>query len=194
MQNYKEYWKELINFHGHACPGLAMGVRISYAAFTGLELNSSESLPFMPIMPIISSDEELFCIAETDACGLDAIQFLLNCTMGKGNMLLRLRGKNAFSFYHRPSQKAVRILWTATSHGHDSNDTRENAMEYILTEPESNLLSVQIIPFVEKPHALISFSIACTKCGELTAETMMRSHNSKLFCMDCFEHPSRILS
>lgn len=32
----------------------------------------------------ISGDEELVCIAENDACGIDAIQVILGCSVGKG--------------------------------------------------------------------------------------------------------------
>ena len=50
------------------------------------------------------------CITENDACGVDAIQVLLGCSVGKGNLLFHLRGKQAFSFYNRKTGKAVRLV------------------------------------------------------------------------------------
>ena len=37
-----------------------------------------------------SADEDVVCIAENDACGVDAIQVLLGCSVGKGNLLFNL--------------------------------------------------------------------------------------------------------
>ena len=45
-----------------------------------------------------SSDEEVVCVTENDACGIDAVQVLTGCTMGKGNLIYRGTGKMAFSF------------------------------------------------------------------------------------------------
>lgn len=36
-----------------------------------------------------TDDEDLVCISENDACGIDAIQYLLKCTVGKGNLLIK---------------------------------------------------------------------------------------------------------
>ena len=54
------------------------------------------------------------CIAETDACGVDAIQALLSCTVGKGNLIFNLQGKNAFSFYRRSDGKSFRLVLRPT--------------------------------------------------------------------------------
>ena len=78
-------WARCVAFHGHACPGLTIGFQ---AARYVRELFGFER----------AVDEELVCIAENDACGVDAIQVLLGCSLGKGNLLLRLRGKQAYNF------------------------------------------------------------------------------------------------
>ena len=39
--------------------------------------------------------------AENDACSVDAIQVVLGCSVGKGNLLFHMRGKQAYSFYER---------------------------------------------------------------------------------------------
>ena len=45
-----------------------------------------------------SEDEEVVCVTENDACGVDGIQAILSCTAGKGNLKFRDTGKMAFSF------------------------------------------------------------------------------------------------
>lgn len=64
-----------------------------------------------------SADEDVVCITENDACGVDAIQVLLGCSVGKGNLLFHLRGKQAFSFYNRKTGKAVRLVLPPHSGG-----------------------------------------------------------------------------
>ena len=68
QKEYLELWKGCVEFHGHECGGLAVGFR---AALYAKELLGEER----------SEDEELVCIAETDACGVDAILVILGCTV-----------------------------------------------------------------------------------------------------------------
>jgi formylmethanofuran dehydrogenase subunit E len=66
---------EAIAFHGHACPGLALGYRAAEYALQHLGTGRSE-------------DEDLVAIVENDACGVDAIQLVAGCSAGKGNLIL----------------------------------------------------------------------------------------------------------
>ena len=47
------------------------------------------------------TQEEVVCITENDACGVDAVQVITGCTMGKGNLIYRGTGKMVFSFFNR---------------------------------------------------------------------------------------------
>ena len=62
-------FEEVVAFHGHACPGLAIGYRAALAALQALSVTR----------PV---DEELVAIVENDACGIDAIQYVAGTTMG----------------------------------------------------------------------------------------------------------------
>lgn len=96
-------WLAAVRFHGHACPGLAIGCRMAPGRRPGVRPRRLFSYPHGRRLPPHSfPDEEVVCVAETDACCVDAVQLLLGCTLGKGNLLLRPRGKTAMSFYHRP--------------------------------------------------------------------------------------------
>lgn len=184
-------WQAAVRFHGHGCPGLALGCRMALAAIRALGLGAAFSGHGAgAFFKGLSPDEELVCVAETDACCIDSVQFLLGCTMGKGNLLLRLRGKNAMSFYYRPGKKAFRILWTARM---PPEMSREERMRAILAEPEENLLLVRQIPFEPPGRALISRSMPCSRCGEMTAEYAIKLLDGKPFCPDCWPVPPRIL-
>ncbi len=49
-------------------------------------------------------------MTENDTCGLDAVQYLTGCTLGKGNLICRDRGKQAFSFFVRSQNKKLRVV------------------------------------------------------------------------------------
>ena len=85
QKELKSLWDTCVTFHGHGCGGLAVGFR---AVLYAWELFGSGRA---------AEDEEIVCVAETDACGVDAIQALMSCTVGKGNLIFNLQGKNAFS-------------------------------------------------------------------------------------------------
>ncbi len=75
----QELWARCVAFHGHECPGLAIGYRVCEAAVKSLGVT-------------YSADEETVCVVETDNCAVDAIQVILGCTLGKGNLLYRGTG------------------------------------------------------------------------------------------------------
>ncbi|HUT44448.1 MAG TPA: FmdE family protein, partial [Desulfobacterales bacterium] len=90
-----ELIKATIDFHGHSCPGLAIGIRAAEMAMDRFGR---------------SPDEEIVAVVETDMCAVDAIQFLLGCTFGKGNLIHLDYGKSAFTFYSRQKGKSIRIV------------------------------------------------------------------------------------
>jgi len=90
-------FEEVIRFHGHSCPGLALGYRVSLAALKAMDRGK------------ISEDEELVAIVENDSCAVDAIQLVTGCTFGKGNLIFRDYGKQVYTFLKRPSGNGVRI-------------------------------------------------------------------------------------
>jgi formylmethanofuran dehydrogenase subunit E len=89
-------FRKCIEFHGHACPGLAIGYQ---AARTLMERLGVRKAP----------DEELVVIVEADTCGVDAIQVMTGCTFGKGNFVFKNYGKHAFSLMDRRKGKGVRV-------------------------------------------------------------------------------------
>lgn len=172
------YWNASVAFHGHSCPGLALGCRIAVDAAVLLGVGER------------CGDEEGVCIAETDACGIDAIQVVWGCTMGKGNLLLRLRGKQAFTFYRRGALVGLRLCWCAPR---SDERRREERMAHYLRGPAEDLYRVTHVAIPAPDEARVSPSLICTRCGEWTAEPMVRLLEGQPYCLDCFTNPSRIL-
>jgi len=89
-------FNDVVVFHGHSCPGLALGYRAAMAALEELSLKHSE-------------DEEIVCIVENDSCAVDAVQVITGCTFGKGNLIFKDYGKQVYTFIDRKAGRAIRI-------------------------------------------------------------------------------------
>jgi formylmethanofuran dehydrogenase subunit E len=173
----RELWDRSAAFHGHSCPGLAIGYKAALYARDLLDLRFSE-------------DEDVVCITENDACGVDAISVILGCTVGKGNLLFRLRGKQAFSFFNRKTGKRLRLVLRDMPKGDKS---REEVQREMLDAPPDQLFDVKEPSFALPEAARIFPSAACEGCGEKTAEPYIRLQGGKKVCLDCFSPYGRFM-
>ena len=121
-----------------------------------------------------------------ELCGVDAIQVILGCTAGKGNLLFHLRGKQAFSFYERNSGRSVRLVLKPTPDFPD----KERKFRYLQDTPAAALFDKKETVLSLPERARLFVSKPCSCCGELTAESMLRLENGQLVCLDC-SHPYR---
>lgn len=190
-------FKEVVGFHGHSCPGLALGYRVAHKALREMKRET------------ISEDEELVAIVENNSCAVDAIQVITGCTFGKGNLVFRDYGKQAYTFLKRPSGEAVRIsieftapqetedekeMWKRYSHGDRSlevlkavHNRKAKKTKAILDASEDELLKVIRVNIPLPPEAKLYKSISCAVCGEKVAEPKARLKDGKTVCIPCFE-------
>jgi formylmethanofuran dehydrogenase subunit E len=174
-------WERAISFHGHICGGLTIGYKVALYAQKLLNINFSE-------------DEEIVCVTENDACGVDAIQVMLGCSVGKGNLLFRLRGKQAYSFFNRADGRSVRLVLKDIPIWRENADcTKEEAQKYLFDAPPENLFQVREPPFPLPEKARIFNSLICEGCGEKTAENQIRLQEGKKLCLDCSDRYSRFM-
>ena len=117
--------------------------------------------------PDVRHDEELVCIAETDACPGDAIQALLGCTLGKGNFIYHCTGKTAYTFFDRATGEGFRVI----AKRNQTPLSREERKQQIYTAPLEELFSVTVPkePLPEKARIFTTLTCAC--CGEGVADT-----------------------
>lgn len=163
----EELWEKCIAFHGHVCGGIVIGFKAALLAMELLDVGFSE-------------DEQLVCISENDACGVDAIQVILGCSIGKGNLLLHLRGKQAYSFYNRTNGKAVRLVLQETQ-----IQEGVSKLDYMRDKPPSQLFLVKPVKEPLPVVARMFQSYPCSVCGEITAEPMLRLQAGEKVCLDC---------
>ncbi len=181
-----------IDFHGHECPGLAIGIRAA-------ELALREFGP--------NRDGSLVAVVETDMCGVDAIQFLTGCTLGKGNLIHRDLGKMAFSFYDRPSGRGLRAILSGNARGEvgaqiaelmrraaspEPGDARRIAelrtaqQQRYMELPLEDLFDIQPAQTPAPRPAKILQSRTCDACGESAMESRVRLFAGQTLCLPCF--------
>jgi formylmethanofuran dehydrogenase subunit E len=195
-------YDDAVAFHGHTCPGLALGYRAARHALNVLHAERSE-------------DEDLVAIVENDACGVDAVQVLAGCSVGKGNLILRDLGKHAYTFINRKTGKAVRLVQRpeplteridpvasalrgkvmsgkATPAEHkEFHERQADVINKILTIPVEELYLVKDVKPEIPERAKIFRSVQCSACGEMVAEHRARVRDGKFVCMPCAGEYSR---
>lgn len=186
----------IVEFHGHMCPGLAMGIRAAEVALAEVGPHAG--------------DEEVVAIVETDMCGVDAVQYLTGCTFGKGNLVHRDYGKNAFTFLRRSDGRAVRVSMRPGGFGPDTTERGELRArissgeatagdrerfwalqrahsESLLHRPVNELYDVREVDVTLPPRARVFSSVDCASCGEPTMETRVRRLSGEQLCQPCFD-------
>ncbi len=172
----EKYWDKAAAFHGHKCPGLAIGFKAVEGALVELGI-SAENLPAI--------DEEIACVVENDACGVDAVQALMGCTYGKGNLIPRLRGKMAFTFFVRGGGPSVRLCLKADVWDHEDVVGSQAQQEFLISHPYTDLFDISQPSYGDPEMARHFNSQRCSMCGESTAEYFLRLQNRKPVCPDC---------
>ena len=167
-------WNDCVAFHGHECGGLTIGYKASLYAIELLGLEFSE-------------DEQVVCIAENDACGIDAVQVMLGCSIGKGNLLFHMRGKQAFSFYNRKNGKSVRLVLNPKPEG----KTREEMFAYYQACKPEEMFTVKQTTICLPEKAKLFDSYVCDCCGEVTGANWIRLTGEQKLCLDCYENYNR---
>ena len=187
--------ERVVDFHGHLCPGLALGI-------------SAARIALREIGPH-AKDEEVVAVVETDMCGVDAIQVLTGCTFGKGNLIHRDWGKNAYTFYRRSDGRAVRIAGRPDAWPRDPEhqelfakvrantatpDERSRFQELHQSESRKVLgidpdVLFEVHEVVGDPpqRARVLASVVCARCDEATMETRIHRLDGRDLCPPCFD-------
>jgi formylmethanofuran dehydrogenase subunit E len=187
--------KRCVQFHGHICPGLVYGYRVAKEAIKLMKLRRSV-------------DEEVVAICENDSCAIDALQVLLGTVAGKGNLVIKDYGKNAYTVLSRSKRQAYRFsrkthydykgkdksvfdrLDAAMSAGSASEDDRRNLkhlkVKDLLAKPFELIFTTTQVPFDEPLYAQLAPSEPCAICGEMTmAAKMIKLSDERKACIPC---------
>lgn len=186
--------KEVVKFHGHICPGLVLGYRVSELAMR--EIGSR------------ADDEELIAIVENNSCAVDAVQVMTGCTFGKGNLFFYDYGKQVYTFAKRNKSTGIRIsvnwtppeetpkekeMWERYMRGQRTPDVlravhrrKTKKIDSILRAEDSELFKVRRVKIDLPPEAKIYRSVVCASCKEKVMETRARLLGGDVLCIPCF--------
>ncbi|MDA8083133.1 MAG: FmdE family protein [Nitrospiraceae bacterium] len=197
MKEFKEYFDVAMEFHGHKCPAMPMGLRAGLAAMKVLGVERSK-------------DKELFVEAETGkghaaGCFLDGIMTATGCTYGKANIQKLYYSKMAFTLVDTKTGKAVRVslkpeffekalsspFVQERKKGVPPQDIpaaiTDPLVERVLGLPECDFLNISDVfqKDVKKgsPHFAV---MRCAKCGEAVfTDRLTNSADGRMLCTPC---------
>jgi len=187
--------KRCVEFHGHICPGLIYGYRVACEAIKLMKLGRAH-------------DEEVVAVCENDSCAVDALQVLLGTSAGKGNLMIRNFGKNAYTVMSRSQRRSWRFsrqssyefqgkkktlfdrLEKAVAAGkateQEKRKLKNMKIDDLLDRPFEEIFTAKEVPFTEPQYAELQPSVPCVFCGELTmASKMITLKDGRQICLPC---------
>lgn len=195
LPDFTQDFKDCVRFHGHVCPGLAIGYAAAKAAVAALRVAPSQ-------------DEEVVAIVENNSCAVDAVQVLLGCTFGKGNLIFRDWGKQVFTFFDRNTGKGVRVslrgamplreerhaLKKKIDAGDATADDRKRwedlrirAVNELIGSDGTELFEVREVQIEAPPRAAVVQTLPCEICGEMTVSNRLVEKMGRKICLGCAE-------
>lgn len=108
-------WKEVVKFHGHECPGLAIGIRACEAIISKMNIKPKE--------------DKIICITENNTCPVDRIKYVFGCDYDKKNLFYKESDELAFNIFNASNNDSLRIIYK----GKNNTDTKDGYMKYILS-------------------------------------------------------------
>ena len=187
-----------IEFHGHKCPAMPLGMRAGLAALKKLGVERA-------------SNKELYCYCETGpshatACFVDGLQVATGCTFGKGNIEKLNLGKTAFTLVDVKNKRSVRVslnpdfqakslsseFVNQRKKGIEPKDIKpeivDPAVEKITTIEDADILKIEEVKnFDFKPKKGTFDWERCSKCNEIVFTTGLRVVDGKHYCIPCSE-------
>lgn len=122
--------------HGHACAGVAIGIRVAKVALREMGENTG--------------DNELVAMVETDKCPVDAVQMLVGTTAGKQNLIYEKKGKNVFSFVRRKDGKGIKITVKDTGKDEKFEELRQKKFAKTATKEELQKFDAMMYERIKK--------------------------------------------
>ncbi|MET1123873.1 MAG: tRNA (N6-threonylcarbamoyladenosine(37)-N6)-methyltransferase TrmO [Archaeoglobaceae archaeon] len=183
-------------FHGHICPFLALGVKMSVMAMDRLGIKPDS---------FASIGEDILAIVEANNCMSDGVQIATGCTLGNNSLIYLDLGKNAVTVVRRSDWKGVRVFVDAEKvRRHFSGEALELFDKVIVrregSEEDAKKLSelweeigwkmldipeeefrVEFVEVQPIERAPIFENARCERCGELAMATRVKDG----LCLRC---------
>ncbi len=194
--------KQIADFHGHLCPDLALGYRVSQYALERLTL-------------ALMSGARLRVIAENTTSAVDAIQHMTGCTLGNQRLIVRDWGKHVYTFICGEGEGLRLALRPGILPDHSDMAMLEQKIQagqatlletaryqtlldqriaFVLDTPAEVLFVARYVPVRWPWEQNGSALLRCEECGEPVLETHLVLRNGRRLCLDCLSRtlPARM--
>ncbi len=169
----KRLWEKCVEKHGHECGGLTIGFKAAQYVMELMDLARDANG---------CAVADLVCVAENQACSVDAIRVALGCTEEKGNLIFHLTGEQAYTLFNRKTREAVRLVLKDRPAG----ITREQSFAYYQSREPRDMFERQSIPLAMPEIVGKNETCTCSVCGETAAMSWFHFVDGQALCMDCF--------
>jgi formylmethanofuran dehydrogenase subunit E len=195
--NREELPEKGLWFHGHKCPAMPMGLRVSLAAMEALGLEQRAGAG--ELVALVELDED-----HCATCFADGVQVATGCTFGKGNIKKLHYGKWGLTLIDRMQGKAVRVAPLAEAMEANKRtefmahrkagvpptqipaEIAEPLVERVMNAPADQLFKVGEVfdyAYEAAPHTFES--VICGECGEMVVERNARVQGGRVLCIPC---------
>jgi formylmethanofuran dehydrogenase subunit E len=196
MKNNEQILLDALQFHGHKCPAMPMGLRASLAAMEALGVERTGDSALVALVDL----DENHCAT----CFADGVQVATGCTFGKGNIRKLHYGKWGLTLIDKKRGKAVRVVPLAAAMEANKKTEfmalrkqgvpptqidpaiSEPLVERVMGARLEDLLSVSELfdsEWHDAPHTFES--IVCDECGEMVVERNARIKAFRTLCIPC---------
>lgn len=122
-------WEEAAKFHGHKCPGLAIGVKACEAIITKMNLNPKE--------------DKIICISENNTCPVDGIKSIFGCDFDKKTLFYEETDELAFNIFNLKDNNSLRIIYKDKA----NILTKEEKINHILNADINDIFDIGKVKF-----------------------------------------------
>lgn len=185
--------KQAVDFHGHLCPDLVIGYRISQYALQNLLLE-------------MLSPASLRILVENTTSAVDAVQRLTGCTIGNGRLQAYDYGRHVYTFIYQ-NEQALRISIRPENIAHDPEflalETKlqnqqvtmqetaryqillDERVAYWLRTPFETLFETQYTTALWPEKPITSALAICDRCYQVVLQTHLVDLGGERVCRVC---------
>lgn len=176
MSEYDILFSKAKAFHGHVCPGIVLGTRLTIAGMRELGMDPQKL------------QHNLIVYIEIDRCGADAVQAITGCSLGHRTLRHKDYGKFAATFVDLATKKAVRVSVHEKDRAQHDLLPKDELIRLLGTIPEPEILKIEHvnvdIPDDDIPGVPHKKEI-CSQCGEQIVDNRHVVVDGKVLCRNC---------
>jgi len=185
-----------MEFHGHKCPAMPMGLRTALAAMKKLGVGKAPDGQLVALVEL-GDDHCATCFA-------DGVQVATGCTFGKGNIKKLNYGKWGLTLIDKKSGRSIRVVSKAETMQRNKEskfmqmrasgipasrvpaDIADPLVEFVTNADDTDILNIGAVreyQWKDAPHTFESF--VCESCGEMTVTKYGKMKDGKHVCIPC---------